>query len=86
MSSCSSCGRPVEWAVTGTGKGIPIDPGARADGNIARQGSRVANALLVKVLRKGESHADPLRFVSHFATCPNADKHRKRKPASVDKA
>ena len=28
----------------------------------------------------GDKEYDPTRHVSHFATCPNAAKHRKSKP------
>lgn len=33
-----------------------------------------------------DTHYDKARHVSHFATCPNADKHRKRKNVNTNPA
>ena len=69
---CSTCKRPIRWALTEEGRRIPLDPeperrmvvlGQRKDptgggGLIDQVGSRPT-------------------FVTHFATCPNADQHRK---------
>ena len=75
MSACRSCGAPIKWARTPKGRRIPLDPDPVPDGNI--------------VLRGGVAHVDgPAaggffddgageRYVSHFATCPNARSHRR---------
>lgn len=76
MASCRSCGVEIEWAVTEHRKSIPLDVGTRADGNL-RVESRVATERgmtpLVRYVKRGEGDR-----VSHFATCPDRDEHRKR--------
>jgi hypothetical protein len=70
MATCSSCGAEIIWTVTEAGRRMPID---------AKPEKRV-------VLRKQEN--DPLTplarvvdtFISHFATCPNAARHRSAPP------
>jgi len=71
---CRSCGAPILWAETPKGKRIPIDPTPVPDGNIflvTREGGRPPLAMPAIT-------GNPDRWKSHFATCPNADKHRKR--------
>lgn len=76
---CWSCKAAVWWGVTVAGEAIPLDVGSRADGNlvIRRQADgslRVCHASVVQ-----QSLFSETRYVSHFATCPNADLHRKPK-------
>lgn len=81
MAVCSSCGAPIIWARTEKGRRMPLDPGAREDGNVARLGAQVGGDLLVEVLPAGHTatSGDPLRFVTHFVTCPHADQWRKER-------
>ena len=71
MSACSSCGAPITWAKTVNGKMIPLDsePAERPTGLFTLRSDR------------GELFADSAAgtpvYISHFATCPNADAHRK---------
>ena len=75
MSTCGSCDAPIRWALTVNGKRIPLDAEPVADGNI--------------VLRSGIAHIEKTaaldldgggaRYVSHFATCPNSQQHRRRR-------
>ena len=83
---CRSCGAPIRWVKTQSelGKHMPVDderwwllPGAfKGDGDVVgvddqgvtRRGYRVA-AKTFCAFEVG---------TSHFATCPNADAHRKR--------
>ena len=81
MSTCSSCGAEIIWVrVQASGKAMPIDEWSRPDGNI-REVDR-GDEILVEIL--GRKEAQRLRdegvplFRSHFATCPNAAKHRRR--------
>lgn len=69
---CRSCGDPVIWAVTKAGKRIPVDPDVSETGNIAlRRGTR---GQIVAVVSRTPVNQGRL---SHFVTCPNAQKHRK---------
>jgi len=69
-AKCSSCGAEIVWTLTAAGKRMPVD---------AKPEKRIA-------IRPNP--ADPLTplsrvvdvFVSHFATCPHADRHRSSAP------
>lgn len=74
MITCKSCGRPIIWARTESGKAMPLDAqpvdAAKVEGTcILDQG----------VARFGAIDTAPgvPHYVSHFATCPNAAAHRK---------
>lgn len=74
---CGSCHSEIEWAKTENGRLIPIDALPVADGNLAVR--RVTGDLLARVVKpEDQLEPDEKRGVSHFATCPNASKHRKR--------
>jgi hypothetical protein len=80
MATCSSCGAAIEWAITPTDVRMPLDAhpvdrqGAvlaawrRPDGQLAVRPMPAAGGFLWP-----DEH--PAR--SHFATCPNADRHRR---------
>ena len=77
MATCRSCGAEIRWAITETGERMPLD----AD----PVGSVKAGLFTITVETvDGEERVEarsvrPARFyVSHFATCPNAETHRKR--------
>lgn len=73
MSTCRSCGAEIDWAMTPTGKMIPLDLGLYDNGNIElRQG-------VAYVVPVAGSHGPPPRRRSHFATCPSSVEHRRRK-------
>lgn len=72
MSTCRSCGASITWALTAERKPIPLDPEKRADGNVRIAGRLESGEIVVAVLTPGEGE-----YVSHFATCPNAAKHRR---------
>ena len=76
-ASCGSCHAEIRWGRTKAGKPIPVDAEPVEDGNLAVRLDE--GELRTRVVRLG----DPLepgewRGTSHFATCPNADQHRKR--------
>jgi hypothetical protein len=86
VSTCRSCGAPVEWVRTTEGRTMPLDPDPRLDGNLERTGSRsrTRQGTEVDVVRVVPTGDEPLpgidppdRFVSHFATCPHADRWRR---------
>lgn len=73
--TCKSCGAPIRWAQTVNGKAIPLDRHPVTGGNIVL--SRKTGKELAYVMPDGDETAE-LRYVSHFATCPNAEEHRRR--------
>lgn len=73
LAECDSCKAKIIWAKTVTGSRIPIDPEPVAGGKfwLVKGTSDVPFAI------NAGDHAEPARFDTHFATCPNADAHRK---------
>lgn len=69
-AQCKSCHAPILFTDTATGSTMPLDPTPTVEGNIEIDGMGRA------VVRKKQ--ADGLRrYTSHFATCPDAARHRK---------
>ncbi len=72
-AKCSSCGASIIWATSTKGKPMPVDAEPVPNGNLVIE-RQVGNRVRA---------FDPLldapndRFVSHFATCPDRDFHRK---------
>jgi hypothetical protein len=74
MATCRSCRAEIVWALTDKGARMPVDAKSATDGNLVlyRQGGEQR----VRSVRLPEDQLRP-RHTSHFATCPNADHHRK---------
>ena len=81
-SNCRTCGRPIIWVVFASGKKNPLDanPDMTAGtviltGELGDRGTPIA-----KVIGVNEARQYPgARYTSHFATCPNADTHRRHR-------
>lgn len=73
MSMCKSCGARLLWARSAaTGAAIPLNPTPIIGGNLE---------LTDGVARVVKPHPAVKLYVSHFATCAQADAHRKgRRP------
>ncbi len=63
MAKCSTCGAEIVWGLTTKGKKVPLDPPEKR---------------MVDVSGNGVFAVLPTHL-SHFATCPQADLHRKEK-------
>lgn len=76
VAKCRSCGASIKWVLTEKGKWMPLDAEPVEGGNIAvlNDGSYVSS--------------DPggMRYLSHFATCPQASAHRKGTDGSKESA
>lgn len=70
-AACSSCNAPVLWVTTDAGKMMPVDAEPRADGNVAVVGAECHAYDMEDAMRSRP------RFVSHFATCPDAPRWRR---------
>ena len=92
FTTCASCGAAILWAITSRGKRMPLDAHPSDAGTyyvFAGTGVRFLDPLqavaisLTSDVRVGYGRrTDRPKFVSHFATCPNAAAHRKpRGPA-----
>ena len=64
---CRSCGAQVRWCVTANGKNMPIDA------------TPVSVFRIVTDLEGIDrlEHVSDRVYQSHFATCPNAEQHRR---------
>lgn len=68
---CSSCGAPIVWALTPAGKRMPFDA----------EPLEVRGLYLIDTRSRNASTLEtpyPIHR-THFATCPHAQRHRKRK-------
>ena len=70
---CRSCGAPVVWAITESGKRMPVD--AKSDDR-GRLRLYVDNLGVVHVTH--DPFSATVHFRPHFATCPDAESWRKR--------
>ena len=84
MAKCKSCGAEIRWIKMRSGKSMPCNP---VGIHYRRQVHGDKRCLLTLVTHDGnvvvgqaceESESEFVGYVSHFATCPNADRHRKR--------
>jgi len=71
MARCRACNAEIIWAVTDSGKRMPLDaePAERPTGVFALDTSCDPP--------HATSAAHQPVYLSHFVTCPNADQHRK---------
>ena len=78
MSKCKSCGANIIWIPTVGGKAMPCD----AKPIPYTEDSTGSLTLVTKdgrvVRAKADMSSDNFGYVSHFATCPNANTHRRR--------
>lgn len=64
--SCRSCGAPILWIVMVSGKRMPLD--AKPEKRIVMDGDEPVQRGAVEDC-----------YTSHFATCPDAAKHRRER-------
>jgi hypothetical protein len=73
---CKSCGRPIIFAITAKGRRMPLDADPVAGGNVlVTQEDEDLRAAVV------DSASQPVTrplYRSHFVSCPNAARHRRR--------
>lgn len=77
QEQCKSCGAAIFFAaMEPSGTPTPIDWEPVEHGNVACR--MVAGEPVARVLKKGEEYKAPRR-TSHFATCKDAKKWRRKK-------
>lgn len=86
-AECHSCHAPIRWAIHAvTGRRMPLNPEANPRGNIGivefvecDGATRLPLAIPKVVINpKAEATVTPYRYTTHFATCPEANAHRRR--------
>lgn len=82
-SRCRSCGAPIVWAVTEAHRRrMPVDAEPVDGGNVLLS---TDDPPLAQVHAPGQASlfadaANRPTYTSHFATCPQADQHRRNTP------
>ena len=81
MSRCKGCGAEITWVKMAGGKAMPCDPGlvTYRQRTLGRLKIVTPNGEVVS----GDTETDPeqatgIGYISHFATCPAADRFRRR--------
>ncbi len=78
MSNCRSCNADILWARTERGSRMPLDaePVDSTGRNLFVLRDKSSSEGPLAIAAWGLAHTEP-HYVSHFATCPNADQHRR---------
>lgn len=77
MSKCKSCGANIIWIPTINGKAMPCDakPIPYTEDPTGSLTLVTPDGRIVRA--KSDATSDQVGYISHFATCPNANAHRK---------
>lgn len=77
-STCRSCGALVRWVTMPGGKSMPVDDSPHPEGNVfVASDGRTASVLSAE--ERARVPGDTPRYISHFATCTQPERHRKAK-------
>ena len=74
MATCRSCGADIIWAKTVTDKRMPVNDEPSGNGNL-----HLLGGLGYSVQICSEPVCDEPHYLSHYATCPQADSWRARR-------
>ena len=77
-ATCRSCGRPITWVQTEHGRRMPVDVDPMpddADAGFALRKLPTGDLLAIAGTRA--QLPDDVLHLSHFATCPDADRWRR---------
>lgn len=80
-SRCKSCQARVIWTWTEHGKRMQVDDGPAPNGNVwlETSGGRIVSAVLGNGDARRRRALGQTLYLAHFATCPNANQHRRRR-------
>lgn len=81
FAQCRSCGKRIMFIRMKSGKNMPVDPTFVNYKNNPRGKDRIvlpSGDVIACDANVSADDADGYGYVSHFATCPMAGKHRKR--------
>lgn len=71
--TCRACNASIFFAPTAAGKSVPLDEEPVEAGNY-----HIGLDGVARVVKKDEPRPTPLLYISHFATCPEAQRFRKK--------
>lgn len=81
MTKCKSCGKPIIWVKTPSGRSMPCDPELVPYCAVPKAKDKIvtpAGSVLSCEYKEDGQGATGLGYIPHWATCPNADAHRKK--------
>lgn len=88
ITTCRACGAPIGFIKTVAGKTIPVDA-VEVVYRQTPQGSQkivTPNGEVVSgEITEDSTHATGIGYISHFATCPQADFFRKKRKSDRKK-
>lgn len=88
FSACAACDRTIRWAISDNDRFLPLDPHPIEGGNVELLDDVIPTAK--GALHRAKVHGknpqlelileavDTDRYVTHFVTCPDADRFRRR--------
>jgi hypothetical protein len=76
VTKCRYCPAEIMWAVTENGIRIPLDPSPSPKGNVMLEFQADGTPIATVV---DPSKAVGQFWIAHFATCPGAQKARRKK-------
>ncbi len=76
--SAPTCNRPIIWAVTSNRRAIPVDAEPVKGGNVLLREQHGQPEPLAEVVRNPARLFGKTTWRSHFASCPQAEKFRRR--------
>lgn len=68
---CRTCEAPIIWATTKSGVSMPLDEQPTPKGNMVIVAGKTWHA------NEADRRLHRSLYTSHFATCPDADEHRR---------
>lgn len=78
--TCKACPAAIRWVTTSAGRKMPIDAEPNVfTGTIILKTNSSGEEIAHHIDRK-KSHVDGPYYTSHFATCPEAQRFRKKGP------
>lgn len=80
MNTCRSCKANIIWVRTVRGKNHPLDAYPSPDGEWVISTKVTPSGAKQEVMLKATPmDADAPHYTSHFATCKDADQHRRKR-------
>ena len=81
MATCKACGAKIIWIGMLGGKSMPCDPEPMTYWEKAKAKDKVVtqNGMVLSCVFEGDiQKATGIGYIPHWATCPNADKFRRK--------
>ena len=83
FGTCRTCKAHIIWIQTKAGRNMPVNPELipyknPEGGSKGKEKLVLTDGTVVSVDRATKEEADGAGYISHFATCPGAAKHRRK--------